>query len=142
MSNSFQDFNHALIKDLRANKGRATLAPFKGGRLLILTTKGAKSGETRENPLAYTRDGERLVIIASKGGAPTNPSWYHNLMAHPEVVVEAGGDTFKARAVVPQGEEYERLYTQMADAYPTFYEYRKKTSRQIPVVVLEPTESK
>jgi deazaflavin-dependent oxidoreductase (nitroreductase family) len=63
-------------------------------------------------------------------------------MAHPEVVVEAGGDTFKARAVVPQGEEYERLYTQMADAYPNFYEYRKKTSRQIPVVVLEPTESK
>jgi deazaflavin-dependent oxidoreductase (nitroreductase family) len=142
MSNSFQDFNQALIKDLRANKGRATLAPFKGGRLLILTTKGAKSGETRENPLAYTRDGERLVIIASKGGAPTNPSWYHNLMAHPEVVVEAGGDTFKARAVVPQGEEYERLYTQMADVYPNFHEYRKKTSRQIPVVVLEPTESK
>ena len=104
---------------------------------MILTTKGAKSGETRENPLVYTRDGERLVIIASKGGAPTNPSWYHNLVTHPEVVVEAGGDKFKARAIVPQGDEYERLYTQHADINPTFHEYQKKTSRKIPVIVLE-----
>jgi deazaflavin-dependent oxidoreductase (nitroreductase family) len=142
MSNSFQDFNQALIKDLRANKGKATLAPFTGGHLLILTTKGAKSGETRENPLAYTRDGERLVVIASKGGAPTNPSWFHNLVTHPEVIVEAGGNRFKARAIVPQGDEYERLYSQMADIYPNFYEYRQKTSRQIPVVVLQPVEPK
>ena len=142
MSNSFQDFNQALIKDLRANKGKATLAPFTGGHLLILTTKGAKSGETRENPLAYTRDGERLVVIASKGGAPTNPSWFHNLVTHPEVIVEAGGNSFKARAIVPQGDEYERLYSQMADIYPNFYEYRQKTSRQIPVVVLQPVEPK
>jgi deazaflavin-dependent oxidoreductase (nitroreductase family) len=142
MSNSFQDFNRALIQDLRSNKGQASSGPFKGGDLLILTTKGAKSGETRENPLVYTRDGERLVVIASKGGAPTNPSWFHNLVTHPEVIVEAGGNRFKARAVVPQGDEYERLYTQMADTYPNFYEYRQKTSRQIPVVVLEPTESK
>ncbi len=142
MSNSFQDFNQALMRDLRTNNGQATSGPFKGGDLLILTTKGAKSGETRENPLVYTRDGERLVIIASKGGAPTNPSWYHNLVTHPEVVVEAGGDKFKARAIVPQGDEYERLYTQMADIYPNFYEYRQKASRQIPVVVLERAESK
>jgi len=142
MSNSFQDFNQTLIKDLRANKGKATLAPFTGGHLLILTTKGAKSGETRENPLAYTRDGERLVVIASKGGAPTNPSWFHNLVTHPEVIVEAGGNRFKARAIVPQGDEYERLYSQMADIYPNFYEYRQKTSRQIPVVVLQPVEPK
>jgi deazaflavin-dependent oxidoreductase (nitroreductase family) len=142
MSNSFQDFNRSLIQDLRSNQGQATSGPFKGGDLLILTTKGAKTGEARENPLVYTRDGERLVIIASKGGAPTHPSWFHNLVTDPEVIVEAGGDRFKARAIVPQGDEYERLYSQMADIYPNFYEYRQKTSRQIPVVVLEPTESR
>ena len=142
MSNDYNDFNRDLIADLRANGGKASGGPFKGGQILILTTKGAKSGETRENPLAYTRDGERLVVIASKGGAPTNPSWFHNLVTHPEVIVEAGGNRFKARAIVPQGDEYERLYSQMADIYPNFYEYRQKTSRQIPVVVLQPVEPK
>jgi deazaflavin-dependent oxidoreductase (nitroreductase family) len=137
MSNSFQDFNQALIRDLRANKGQALSGPFKGRDVLILTTKGAKSGEVRENPLVYTRDGEHLVIVASKGGSPTNPSWYHNLVTHPDVTVEAEGDTFKARAHVPQGEEYERLYTQHAEINPTFHEYRQKTSRKIPVIVLE-----
>jgi deazaflavin-dependent oxidoreductase (nitroreductase family) len=137
MSNSFQDFNQALIRDLRANKGQASSGPFKGRDVLILTTKGAKSGEVRENPLVYTRDGEHLVIVASKGGSPTNPSWYHNLVTHPDVTVEAEGDTFKARAHVPQGEEYERLYTQHADINPPFHEYRQKTSRKIPVIVLE-----
>ena len=137
MSNSFQDFNQALIRDLRANKGQVSSGPFEVRDVLILTTEGAKSGEARENPLVYTRDGEHLVIVASKGGSPTNPSWYHNLLTHPEVTVEAEGDTFKARAHVPQGEEYERLYTQHADINPTFHEYQKKTSRQIPVIVLE-----
>ncbi|MDQ2943278.1 MAG: nitroreductase family deazaflavin-dependent oxidoreductase [Candidatus Dormibacteraeota bacterium] len=137
MSNSFADFNRALIHDLRTNKGQASSGPFKGRDVLILTTKGAKSGEARENPLVFTRDGEHLVIVASKGGSPTHPSWYHNLVAHPEVMVEAGGKKFTARADVPQGDEYERLYTQHADVNPTFYEYRKKTSRQIPVVVLK-----
>jgi deazaflavin-dependent oxidoreductase (nitroreductase family) len=125
------------MKDLRANGGKATSGPFKGANVLILTTKGAKSGETRESPLAYTRDGENLVIVASKGGAPTHPSWFHNVVKHPEVTVEADGETFKAHAHVPEGDEYERLYTQHADVMPGFYEYRKKTSRQIPVVVLE-----
>lgn len=134
---SFEDFNRNLIKDLRAHGGKATSGPFQGRDVLILTTKGAKSGETRESPLAYTRDGEHLVVIASKGGAPTHPSWYHNLVTHPEVTVEADGERFKARAHVRQGEEYERLYTQHADVLPTFHEYRKKTSRQIPVIVLE-----
>ncbi len=137
MSNSFKDFNQALIRNLRANKGQASSGPFKGRDVLILTTKGAKSGEVRENPLVYTRDGEHLVIVASKGGSPTNPSWYHNLVTHPDVTVEAEGDTFKARAHVPQGEEYERLYTQHAEINPTFHEYRQKTSRKIPVIVLE-----
>jgi deazaflavin-dependent oxidoreductase (nitroreductase family) len=134
---SYEDFNRNLIKDLRTHGGKATSGPFQGRDVLILTTRGAKSGEPRESPLAYTRDGENLVVVASKGGAPTHPSWYHNLVTHPEVTVEAEGERFKARAHVPQGEEYERLYTQHADVLPTFHEYRKKTSRQIPVIVLE-----
>jgi deazaflavin-dependent oxidoreductase (nitroreductase family) len=134
---SYQDFNRSLINDLRANGGKATSGPFQGADVLILTTKGAKSGAVRENPLVYTRDGDNLVIVASKGGAPTHPSWFHNLRKHPQVTVEAAGEKFTARAHVPTGEEYERLYTQHADVLPTFYEYRKRTSRQIPVVVLE-----
>ncbi|GAC1388285.1 MAG: nitroreductase family deazaflavin-dependent oxidoreductase [Marmoricola sp.] len=138
---SYQDFNRDLIKDLRANQGKATSGPFQGRDVLILTTRGAKSGAVRENPLVYTRDGENLVIVASKGGAPTHPSWYHNLVKHPEVTVEAGGEKFAARAHVPTGEQYERLYTQHADINPGFHDYRKKTSRQIPVVVLERVDS-
>jgi len=129
-----------LIKDLRANRGKATSGPFKGRDVLILTTKGARSGEFRENPLVYTRDGDNIVVVGSKGGAPTHPSWFHNLVTHPEVTVEVEGERFKARAHVSQGEEYERLYAQHADMLPVFHEYRKKTSRQIPVIVLEPVE--
>jgi deazaflavin-dependent oxidoreductase (nitroreductase family) len=134
---SYEDFNRDLIKDLRAHGGKASSGPFKGRDVLVLTTKGAKSGQARENPLAYTRDGENLVVVGSKGGAPTHPAWYHNLVTHPEVTVEAEGEKFTARAHVPEGEEYERLYNQHADILPTFHEYRKKTSRQIPVIVLE-----
>ena len=137
MSTSFQDFNRSLIQDLRAHGGKATGGPFNGRDVLILTTKGAKSGEPRENPLVYSRDGDRLVVIASKGGAPTHPAWFHNLLRHPEVTVEAGGHKFQARAHVMDGDEYERLYSQHADINPTFHDYRKKTSRKIPVVVLE-----
>ncbi len=137
MSTSFGDFNKGLIEDLRANGGEATSGPFKGRHVLILTTRGAKSGETRENPLVYSRDGNHYVIIASKGGAPTHPSWFHNIVAHPEVTVEVGGEKFKAQAHVPDGDEYERLYNQHAGINPTFNEYRRKTSRKIPVIVLE-----
>ena len=134
---SFSDFNRNLIADLRANHGKATSGPFEGRDVLILTTKGAKSGETRENPLVYTRDGEHYVIVASKGGAPTHPSWYHNLSKHPDVTVELKGEKFKARARVIDGDDYERLYTNHADINPGFHEYRQKTTRKIPVVVLE-----
>ena len=136
MSTSFQDFNRNLIKDLRAN-GKATSGPFVGRDVLILTTRGAKSGEVRETPLVYSRDGDHMVIIASKGGSPTHPSWYHNLVKHPEVTLEVNKDKFKARAHIAEGDEYERLYNQHADINPTFHDYRKKTSRKIPVVVLE-----
>ena len=137
MANSFADFNRNLINDLRANRGQAPGGPFKGSDLVILTTRGAKSGEPRENPLVYTKDGDKIVVIASKGGSPSHPSWFHNLRAHPEVTIELGGKRFKARAHVADGEEYERLYRQQADIYPVFDEYRTKTTRKIPVVVLE-----
>ena len=137
MATSFGDFNRNLIADLRANRGHASGGPFKGRDLVILTTKGAKSGEPRETPLVYSKDGEKIVIIASKGGAPTHPSWFHNLRAHPDVTVEVRGERFKARAHLADGEEYERLYKQHADINPSFHEYRTKTTRKIPVVVLE-----
>ena len=129
-----------MIQDLRTHGGRATSGPFMGREVLILTTTGAKSGEVRENPLVYTRDGDHYVIVASKSGAPTHPSWYHNLVAHPDVTVEVLGKKLKVHAHVPDGDEYERLYQQHASINPNFLEYRKKTSRKIPVVVLETAE--
>ena len=142
MSNSFRDFNQALINDLRANQGRASSGPFKGGDVLILTTTGAKTGEARENPLAFSRDNGNYVVVASKGGAPTNPAWYHNLRANPIVKVEALGETFGARARVIDGEQdYERLYREHARKMPGFNEYRQRTSRRIPVIVLERADS-
>jgi deazaflavin-dependent nitroreductase family protein len=142
MSISFKEFSAGLIKDLRENGGKATSGPFVGRDVLILTTKGAKSGEVRENPLVFSHDNGNYIVIASKGGAPTHPSWYHNLVAHPDVTVEVSGDKFKARADLPQGDEYERLYAQHAGINPTFHEYRQKTSRTIPVVVLERIDSR
>ncbi len=137
MSSSFEDFNRSLIEDLRAHGGKATGGPFKGRDVLILTTRGARSGTARENPLVYSRDGDRLVVIASKGGAPTHPAWFHNLRRHPAVTVEAGGEKFTALAHVMDGDEYERLYSRHADINPIFHDYRRKTARKIPVVVLE-----
>jgi len=134
---SFADFNRDLIADLRAHGGKATSGPFVGRDVLILTTKGAKSGVTRENPLVYTRDGDHYVIVASKGGAPTHPSWYHNLVAHADVTVEILGQKFNAHARIPKGDEHERLYVQHADINPSFHDYRKRTTRKIPVIVLE-----
>ena len=134
---SFADFNRNLVADMREHGGKPTSGPFLGRDVLILTTKGAKSGAQRENPLVYTRDGEHYVIVASKGGAPTHPAWYHNLVAHPDVTIEVLGHKFGVRAHVAGGDEYERLYQQHADINPSFHQYRKNTTRRIPVVVLE-----
>jgi deazaflavin-dependent oxidoreductase (nitroreductase family) len=135
---SFGDFNRNLIADLRAHHGKATSGPFMGRDVLILTTRGARSGQSRETPLVYTRDADRYVIVASKGGAPTNPHWYHNLRTHSDdVTLEVGDQKFTARAQVIDGEdEYERLYHHHATVHPGFHDYRKKTSRRIPVIAL------
>ena len=115
---------------------------FKGARLLLLTTTGAKSGKERINPLAFTRDGDNYVIIASKGGSPTHPDWYYNILSTPEVGVEvvtqSGVDKFAAHARIAEGAERQRLYDAQAAVMPNFAEYQKNTSREIPVVVLEP----
>lgn len=105
--------------------------------MLLLTTTGAKSGKTYVNPVAYTTDGDRLVIIASKAGAPTNPAWYRNLAANPAATVEVGTETYPVRAVVASGEERERLFRQQAEQMPVFNEYQRKTDRELPVIVLE-----
>lgn len=130
------DFNQQLIAEFRANGGE-TSGPFKGRRLLLLTNTGAKSGVVRTTPLVYSNDGDRLIIVASKGGAPTHPAWYHNLVAHPKATVEVGVDKYDVRAHVASPGERERLYAQHAADMPAFNDYEKKTNRQIPVVILE-----
>jgi deazaflavin-dependent oxidoreductase (nitroreductase family) len=131
------DHNREIIEKFRANNGTMP----NDAPLLLLTTTGAKTGKTRVNPLAYTRDGHRYVVLASKGGAPTNPDWYHNVVANPDVVVEVGPDKFQARAMVAEGSERERLFNAQASKMPNFGEYQTKTSRLIPVIVLEPLAS-
>ncbi len=132
----FDEWNRKIIEEFHANGGKVG-GQFAGGSLLLLTTTGAKSGKRRVNPLAYTTDGDRLVIIASKGGAPSSPDWYYNLVAHPKVTVEVGTETFEVTATVVAGEERDILYAKQAALMPGFAEYEKKTTRKIPVVVLE-----
>ncbi len=105
--------------------------------MLLLTTTGARSGKRRTLPVGYMPDGDRLIIFATKGGLPTNPDWYHNLVAHPEVTVEVGTETFDVTAVVITGEERDRLYARQVERAPVFAEYQAKTTRQIPVIALE-----
>ena len=130
------DWNRNIIDEFRA-KGEKGVTGF-GDNLLLLTTRGAKTGQARTTPVAYHRDGDRYVIIASKGGAPTHPSWYHNLAKHREATVEVGTERFKVRATpIAKGPERDRLYEDHAKLMPGFREYPKKTTRVIPVVTLE-----
>ena len=130
------NFNQKIIAEFRANGGQVG-GQFANATLLLLTTIGAKSGQPRTNPVAYTTDGDHLIIIASKGGAPTNPDWYYNIKANPSVTVERGREQFQARAVVAEGTERDRLFRQMAEVMPGFADYQRNTARQIPVIVLE-----
>jgi len=131
------DFNRKVIEEFRANDGVVTGA-FAGSPMVLLTTTGSKTGKERVIPLVHTRDGDRVVVIASKGGSPAHPHWYLNVLAHPEVTVELPGETFRARAVaLTDGAEHDRLYRAQADLMPNFDEYQAKTDRTIPVVVLE-----
>lgn len=131
-----RDFNQRLIDEFRANGGKVG-GPFADQPLLLLTTTGAKCGRCRTMPLVYTTDGDRIVIIASNGGAATNPAWYHNLRANPVVTVELPGETFDAQTTVAVGDERTRLFNQQAALMPGFADYQRHTMREIPVVVLE-----
>jgi deazaflavin-dependent oxidoreductase (nitroreductase family) len=130
------DFNAGVIDEFRANSGRVG-GMFEGALLLLLHSTGAKSGEARLQPLVYLADGERLVIFASKAGADTNPAWYHNLIANPDAEVEVGDERFAVRATEATGDERDRLYAEQARRMPNFAEYEQKTTRRIPVVLLD-----
>ena len=134
MSNQI-NWNQAIIDEFRANSGKVG-GQFAGKTLLLLHTVGAKSGQERINPVACVTDGDRLVIFASKGGAPNNPDWYHNLLTHPLVEVEYGTEKFQARAASTSEPERSRLYNKMVEIMPGFAEYQQKTTRVIPVVTL------
>jgi len=124
-----------LINDVREH-GVPTDGPFKGRKILLLTTVGAKTGTIRTTPLVYTTDGDKWVIVASKGGSDSHPAWYLNLLANPNATIEAGGETVSVTATPVHGAERRRLYDQHAAIHATFNDYEKKTSREIPVLVL------
>ena len=130
------NWNESVIEKFHANKGKGI--PPWGDNLLLLTTRGAKSGEVRTNPLVYHRDGDRYVIAASMGGAPKNPAWYHNLRKHREAEIEVGTEKFKVRATpIPKGPERDRLYEAHGNNFAPFRDYPKRTKRVIPIIVLE-----
>jgi deazaflavin-dependent oxidoreductase (nitroreductase family) len=138
MSTSPADFNARIIEEFHANDG-VVGGMFEGVPLLLLHHTGAKSGKTRVNPLAYQSDGGRYVVFASKGGAPTNPDWYHNLKANPDVTIEVKTDTMAAVASEAAGEERERLFRTQVENVPQFGEYEKQAGRVIPVIILTPS---
>jgi deazaflavin-dependent oxidoreductase (nitroreductase family) len=131
------NWNKNVIEQYRANGGKMN-GWNDGKNLLLLTTKGAKTGQEHTNPVAFTRDGERYLVIASKRGGPTNPDWYYNLLANPEVTMEVGNERIQAQATVSEEPERTRLYDQMAAILPGFAEYQRNTTRKIPLVILQP----
>jgi deazaflavin-dependent oxidoreductase (nitroreductase family) len=135
--NDMNDFNAGVIEEFRANGGTAG-GIFEGKPLLLLHNVGAKSGTEFVTPLVYLDDGGNWAIFASKGGAPNNPGWYHNLKAQPEVSIEVGGETVEVTAEEATGEERDRLYSIQEEQQPQFAEYAQNTDREIPVIVLKP----
>jgi deazaflavin-dependent oxidoreductase (nitroreductase family) len=129
------DFNQQIIDEFRANNGRVG-GPFEGGRLILLTTSGARSGAPHTNPVAYLPDGDRILVIASAGGAPRHPDWFHNLVADPRVTVEDGTFTYDAEATVLHGDERDNVFARAAEANPGWAGYQAKTTRILPVVAL------
>ncbi|GGQ30087.1 nitroreductase/quinone reductase family protein [Streptosporangium pseudovulgare] len=128
-------FNQSIIEEFRANGGRAG-GPFEGGDLLLLTTTGARSGAEHTVPLGYVRHDDLLLVVASAGGAPRHPAWYHNLLTHPMVRVEVGAETYWAIAVPAEGEERDRLFEHAVRAAPGYADYQARVDRRLPVVML------
>jgi deazaflavin-dependent oxidoreductase (nitroreductase family) len=133
------DWNSGIIAEFRANDGKVG-GQFDGAPLLLLHTTGARTGAERVNPMMYLADGDSLAVFASKAGAPTNPDWYHNLLANPRVTVEVGAEKRDVVARVAEGDERHRLWEEQKRRYPGFADYESKTDRQIPVVMLDPVD--
>jgi deazaflavin-dependent oxidoreductase (nitroreductase family) len=131
-----EDFNSKIIEEFRANGGKVG-GPFEGAPLLLLHTTGAKTGAERVNPMMYRKIDGGYAVFASKAGAPTNPDWFYNLIAHPQVRAEIGATTVPLTARVATEDEREPIWTAHKGEYPGFQDYETKTSRQIPVVILE-----
>jgi len=129
------DWNTKIIEEFRANGGKVG-GPFQGAPILLLHTTGAKTGQERVNPMMYRKIDSGYAVFASKAGAPTNPAWFHNLVANPEVTVEVGTESYQAHATALHGDERDRLYAEQSSRYPGFAEYQRNTSRVIPVVAL------
>jgi len=128
-------FNKRIIDEFRANGGKVG-APFAGAPMILITTKGAKTGQLTTTPLVYNTDGDRMTIIASMAGAPKHPAWYHNLVANPKIEVEVGTEKFTVTVREAKGAERDTLYKKQAAKFPAFADYEKKTTRKIPVMVL------
>ena len=131
------DWNSKIIDEFRANEGKVG-GPFEGAPVLLLHTVGARTGQERVNPMMYQQVDGGYAVFASKGGAPSNPDWYHNLLAHPKVTAEIGTATVELIARVAEGDEREPIWAAQKAAYPGFADYERKTTRQIPVIILEP----
>jgi deazaflavin-dependent oxidoreductase (nitroreductase family) len=131
------DWNSKIIEEFRANGGKVG-GQFQGAPLLLLHTKGAKTGQDRVHPVMYRKVGGGYAVFASKAGAPTNPDWYHNLVANPDVRAEIGTDVVPLRARVAGPDEREPIWIAQKTDFPGFADYETKTSREIPVVILEP----
>lgn len=131
----FNAFNRGVIAEFRANAGKVG-GPFEGAPMVLITHTGAKSGKEYTTPLVHSMDGDDVVIIASKGGAPDDPQWFRNLVVNPAVTVELGTETYAGTAHVAEGAERDRLYAAQAALMPNFAEYASKTTRVIPVVVI------
>ena len=136
----FNDFNSNVIEEFRANGGKVA-GPFEGMDMLLLHHTGARSGTERVTPLGYQSVGEGYAIFASKAGGPTNPDWYHNLIANPEATIEVGADTLKVVARVAEPTEREVIWARQKDRAPQFAGYEEQAApRKIPVVVLDPVK--
>lgn len=135
MTDDQYEYNRRLIEEFRATRGTEG-GPMNGRPLLLLTTTGARSGQQRTTPLMFIRDQDRLLVVASAAGALKHPDWYHNLVAHPDVGVEVGNETFAAEALVMEGAERQQQWDRIVEQYPFFTEHQTKTTRTIPLIEL------
>ncbi len=134
-------WNAPIIAEFRKSHGKVG-GNFEGAPLLLLHTRGRRSGKSRVNPVMYLRDGDRYLVFATKAGADTNPDWYHNLKAHPDIEIEVGDETVEVRAEEATGPERDRLYARQSSLYPAFAQYERQTKRVIPVIALTPKRIK